>query len=627
MCGICGFFGETENSKAVLKKMMDKIAHRGPDDEGMYVDKLAAIGHRRLSIIDLNHGAQPMYNENGDIAIVFNGEIYNHLELRKDLIRKGHKFSNESDTECLVHGYEEYGTDLLMKLRGMFAFVIWDSKNKVMFGARDHFGIKPFYYTQTENHLVFASETKSILEFPEVKKEVNVEALEQYLSFQYSVLPETFFKGIYRLPAGHYMIYKDGTLTIERYFDPMMEPKESGNLEETVTEIENVVHDTVDAHMIADVEVGSLLSSGVDSSYVVSEFPGEKTFTVGFLDKESQYNEIRYAEGLVKELDKKNFSKNIDSDEYFDSIETVMYYMDEPLADPSCIALYFVDQLAAEQIKVVLSGEGADEFFGGYNIYHEPLSLKKYQKIPKAVRKGFAGIAKKMPDVKGRDFIIRGSKTVEERFIGNANMFSVEDREKILKTSLTHITPQEIVSTTYEKVKYLNDIAKMQYIDTNFWLQGDILLKADKMSMAHCLESRVPFLDVRVFEYAKTLPIDFRCDKQATKKAFRIAAKRHIPEATANKKKLGFPVPIRVWLKEDKYYNKVLSILTGEAAQKFFDTDILKQLMEEHKAGKADNSRRIWTVYVFLIWYKVYFETENFIPINQEWIENRIRRG
>lgn len=625
MCGICGFIGQTEDSKTVLKNMMDKIAHRGPDDEGMYVDKNAAIGHRRLSIIDLNHGAQPMYNETGDIAIVFNGEIYNHLELRKDLAQKGHKFSNASDTECLIHGYEEYGIGLLDKLRGMFAFVIWDSRTNTMFGARDHFGIKPFYYSMFNNNLIFASEIKSILEYPGLERKVNEEALEQYLSFQYSVLPETFFKGIYKLPAAHYMIYKEGELSIERYFDPMMEPRKTGNLERVVEDIEEVVHNTVDAHMIADVEVGSLLSSGVDSSYVVSEFPGEKTFTVGFLDKESPYNEIRYAEGLVEELGKKNFSKNIDSEEYFQSIPTVMYYMDEPLADPSCIALYFVDQLAAEQIKVVLSGEGADEFFGGYNIYHEPISLKGYQKLPKFIRKGLAAVAKNMPDVKGRDFIIRGSKTVEERFIGNANMFSVEDREKLLKTNLTHIAPKDIVASTYEKVKHLNDIAKMQYIDTNFWLQGDILLKADKMSMAHCLESRVPFLDVEVFKYAKTLPIDFRCNDEATKRAFRIAAKKHIPEKTANKKKLGFPVPIRVWLKEDKYYNQVLETLTSDVAKEYFNTDILVKLMEEHKAGKTDNSRRIWTVYVFLIWHKVYFEDENFEPVNNEWLEKRIK--
>ena len=625
MCGICGFIGEVKDSKNVLKKMMDKIAHRGPDDEGMYVDEYAALGHRRLSIIDLSHGAQPMYNETGDISIVFNGEIYNHLDIRKELIEKGHIFANDSDTECLIHAYEEYGTEMVQKLRGMFAFVIWDSKNKTAFCARDHFGIKPFYYANVNNTLVFSSEIKAILEFPGFKKEVNTDALEQYLSFQYSVLPECFFKGVYKLPAGHFMVLKNGEVQIERYFDPMMEPKESGDLEETVSKIEDVVHNTVDAHMIADVEVGSLLSSGVDSSYVVSEFPGTKTFTVGFLDKQSKYNEIRYAEGLVEELGKENYSKTIDSDEYFDSISTVMYYMDEPLADPSCIALYFVDQLAAKQIKVVLSGEGADEFFGGYNIYHEPLSLKGYQKIPKCIRKGLAKVASVMPDIKGRDFIIRGSKTVEERFIGNANMFSVKDREKLLKTHLTHKSPQEIVAPTYKKVAHLNDIAKMQYIDTNFWLQGDILLKADKMSMAHCLESRVPFLDVEVFKYAKTLPIDFRCNEEATKRAFRIAAKRHIPEKTANKKKLGFPVPIRVWLKEDKYYNKVLNTLTSDAAKKFFNTDSLIKLMEEHRAGKADNSRRIWTVYVFLVWYNVYFETEDFKPINSEWIKNRIK--
>lgn len=625
MCGICGFIGQTEDSKTVLKKMMDKIAHRGPDDEGMYLDKNAAIGHRRLSIIDLNHGAQPMYNETGDVAIVFNGEIYNHLELRNDLKTKGHKFSNESDTECLIHGYEEYGIELLNKLRGMFSFVIWDSRTNTMFGARDHFGIKPFYYSMFNDNLIFGSEIKAILEYPGFIRQVNEEALEQYLSFQYSVLPETFFKGIYKLPAAHYMIYKEGKLSIDRYFDPMMEPRKTANLERVVEDIEEVVHNTVDAHMIADVEVGSLLSSGVDSSYVVSEFPGEKTFTVGFLDKESQYNEIRYAESLVEELGKKNFSKNIDSEEYFSVIPSVMYYMDEPLADPSCIALYFVDQLAAKKIKVVLSGEGADEFFGGYNIYHEPISLKGYQKIPKFIRKGLAKIAKKMPDIKGRDFVIRGSKTVEERFIGNANMFCVEDREALLKTKLTHVTPQDIVASTYKKVNHLNDIAKMQYIDTNFWLQGDILLKADKMSMAHCLESRVPFLDVEVFKYAKTLPIDFRCNDEATKRAFRIAAKKHIPEKTADKKKLGFPVPIRVWLKEDKYYNQVLEILTSDVANKFFDTDILVKLMQEHKDGKADHSRRIWTVYVFLIWHKVYFENDNFEPINKKWLENRIK--
>ena len=612
MCGISGFIGNVANDKEeILIKMMDAIAHRGPDQAGTYVDDEAAFGFRRLSIIDLDHGMQPMFNEDKDIVIVFNGEIYNHRELREELISKGHVFANNADTEVLVHGYEEYGIELLYRLRGMFAFMIYDMKKKLFFGARDFFGIKPFYYTQTDSgNLVFCSEIKGILQFPGIERKVNEEALEQYMSFQYSVLPETFFKGIYKLPAGHYMIYKDGELNVERYFDPMQEPKKASkiSLEDTVFDIERLVSNSIDAHMIADVEVGSLLSSGVDSSYVVSEFPGKKTFTVGFLDKNSKYNEIPYAESLVKELGKENYSKNINSDEYFDSISKVMYYMDEPLADPSCIALYFVDELASKHLKVVLSGEGADEFFGGYNIYHEPISLRPFKFIPKFIKKPMGAIAKKLPNFKGKNFIIRGSKSVEERFIGNANMFSVEERSKLLKTNKTNIPPSQIVESCYAQVKGLNDIAKMQYVDINFWLQGDILLKADKMSMAHSLESRVPLVDIEVFDYTKKMPIDYRCNKKATKYAFRIAAKRHLPEATANKKKLGFPVPIRVWLKEEKYYNIVKKAFESKASKEFFDTDSIMKLLKDHKAGKADNSRKIWTIYVFLVWYKVYFE-------------------
>ena len=610
MCGIAGFSGNIDGNKnEILKKMTDKIAHRGPDQEGFYINDDVALGFRRLSIIDLNNGSQPMFNENKDIAIVFNGEIYNHLSLREELKNKGHIFANNSDTEVLVHGYEEYGVDLLYRLRGMFAFMIYDSKKKLMFGARDFFGIKPFYYAMPDDNLVFGSEIKSILEFPTVKKEVNEAALEQYLSFQYSVLEETFFKGIYRLPAGHYMIYKDGKLDVTRYFDPLMEPQKENQvqLSDTISDIEDLVHETVNTHMISDVEVGSLLSSGVDSSYVVSEFPGNKTFTVGFLDKSSKYNEIRYAESLTEELHKKNYSKNISSEEYFDVIPKVMYYMDEPLADPSCIALYFVDQLAASQLKVVLSGEGADEFFGGYNIYHEPISLRGFKLVPRFIKKPMAALVKKMPNFKGKNFIIRGSKSVEERFIGNANMFSVEEREKILNTKLTHKAPKDIVKDAYDRVKGLNDIAKMQYIDINFWLQGDILLKADKMSMAHSLESRVPFLDINVFDYTKKMPVNYRCNKKATKYAFRVAAKRHLPDATANKKKLGFPVPIRVWLKEDKYFNKVKEMFERDFVDEFFDTTLIVNLLEDHRAGKADNSRKIWTIYVFLVWYDVYF--------------------
>ncbi len=612
MCGFTGFIGYSEKSeeekRSILKNMSKLIEHRGPDQAGEFICENAALGFRRLSIIDLDNGSQPMFNEDHTIAIVYNGEIYNHLEIRKELIAKGHTFANNCDTECIIHGYEEYGYEVVKHLRGMFAFTIYDMRDNTVFCARDWFGIKPFYYMPTERGLIFGSEIKAILGFPGVPRTLNHAALEQYMSFQYSVLPETFFKGIFRLQAGHYMTYKKGRLEIVRYFDPKMTPAEESSvtLDKTVSDIEALVHETVDAHMIADVEVGSLLSSGVDSSYVVSEFPGNKTFTVGFLDKNSKYNEIGYAESLTAELSKKNYSKNITGDEYFDSIPQVMYYMDEPLADPACVALFFVDKLAAEKVKVVLSGEGADEFFGGYNIYHEPISLEKYQKLPKFLRKGMAGVVKNMPYFRGRSFIIRGSKDVSERFIGNANMFTVAEREALLKTGLTHVTPYELVKPYYDACEGLSDIAKMQYIDINFWLQGDILLKADKMSMAHSLESRVPFLDINVFNYTKNMPISYRVNDEATKRAFRIAAKKHMPAATANKKKLGFPVPIRVWLKEEKYYNRVKEEFLSDYAKEMFDTEGIVKLLEDHRAGKADNSRRIWTIYVFLVWYRIY---------------------
>lgn len=617
MCGFTGFIGfkekDIEDKKQILKKMMDMIIHRGPDSEGMFVNETAAMGFRRLSIIDLDNGSQPMFNETGDVVITFNGEIYNHLELREELVKRGHTFANKCDTEVIVHGYEEYGKEVVKKLRGMFAFVIYDMRNNCIFAARDWFGIKPFYYTKKKDGLIFSSEIKSILAFPGVERKLNEEALEQYMSFQYSVLPETFFKDIYKLPAGHTLTVENGLTKIDRYFDPLMctEVQKDRNYEDVVSEIGEIVHETVDTHMIADVEVGSLLSSGVDSSYVVSEFPGTKTYTVGFGDKDGKYNEIGYAEDLVKELGKENKSKNITADEYFDVIPKVMYYMDEPLADPSCVALYFVDKLAAEDIKVVLSGEGADEFFGGYNIYHEPLSLRGYQRLPRGLRKAAAAVVKNLPDFKGRDFLVRGSKSVEERFIGNANLFSVKEREKVLKTQLTHTTPQEIVKPYYDKCQGLNDIAKMQYIDINFWLQGDILLKADKMSMAHSLESRVPYLDIEVFKYAKNLPIDYRVKDNTTKRAFREAAKKKIPERTAEKKKLGFPVPIRVWLKEEKYFNKVEEMFISDSAKQLFDVAYLQKLLCDHKDGKADNSRKIWAVYVFLVWYEVYISGAN----------------
>lgn len=609
MCGFAGFTGDLDNREAILTNMMNKIIHRGPDSAGQHIDEKACLGFRRLSIIDLDCGSQPMYNETNDIVITFNGEIYNYQELRKELIEKGHTFRNNSDTEVLIHAYEEYGEDMLNRLRGMFAFVIWDSKKETLFGARDFFGIKPFYYTVIDGNIVFASEIKSILEYPLYNRALNETALENYLTFQYSVLDETFFKGIYKLMPAHFLTFHNGDLSIKRYWTPVFEPDESKSLEECINEIDNVMHDSVEHHKISDVEVGSFLSSGVDSSYVAAIFNGDKTFTVGF-DYE-KYNEISYAKSLSEKIKIENYSKLITTDEYWQSISKIQYQMDEPLADPSAIALYFVSQTAAKHVKVAMSGEGADEFFGGYNIYHEPFSLAPMQRLPRRLRRWLAAIAEKLPaHMKGRGYLIRAGKDLQERFIGNAFMFTEKERSKILRNPSGKYNHTELTKPYYDKVDGLDDVTKMQYIDMHFWLIGDILLKADKMSMAHSLEVRVPFLDKEVFEVARHIPTKYKVNKKNTKFAMRQAAGRYLPDMVAEKKKLGFPVPIRIWLCDDKYYNIVKEAFTCEAAKKYFNTDAIIALLDEHKAGRADNSRKIWTIYMFLVWYEEYFGKE-----------------
>ena len=609
MCGFVGFTGHLVGGDEILKNMMDTIIHRGPDSAGTHIDSDVSLGFRRLSIIDLDSGTQPMYNETNDIVIVFNGEIYNYQELKKDLIEKGHVFRNNSDTETLIHSYEEYGEAMLDRLRGMFAFVIWDGKKKKLFAARDFFGIKPFYYAIVDGQLVFASEIKSILEYTPYKKEINPLALENYLTFQYSVLPETFFKGIYKLMPSHCLTFENGELTIRRYWEPVFEPDENVTLEELTDKIDDAMQASIKRHKISDVEVGSFLSSGVDSSYVAACFKGDKTFTVGF--DYAKYNEIDYAKSLSEKIKIDNYSKLISTDEYWDIIPTVQYHMDEPLADPSAIALYFVSQTAAKHVKVSLSGEGADEFFGGYNIYREPFSLRPITRLPKGLRKALGACAAAIPfKIKGKNYLIRGSKDVEERFIGNAFLFNEKEREKLLKNPTGKYNHTELTKPYYDKVKNLDDTTKMQYIDIHFWLIGDILLKADKMSMAHSLEVRVPFLDRDVFDVARKVPLKYKVTKENTKFAMRQAAHRYLPDMVAEKKKLGFPVPIRIWLKEDKYYNTVKDAFTSPAAAEFFNVDEIVKLLDDHRNGKNDNSRKIWAIYMFLVWYKRYFETE-----------------
>ena len=644
MCGICGFTGAVEADLPILKAMCDVMAHRGPDGEGQYTDDGIALGHRRLSLIDLEGGNQPMVRATGDhasavtspalmpdgapcaspeaaaakgdYAIVFNGEIYNYRDLRAELEAEGWEFQTSSDTEVLLTGYLAWGEGVLDRLRGMFAFAIWNRASRELFCARDFFGIKPLYYTVQQGaagpQLIFASEIKCILEHPAYERALNEDALEQYLCFQFSALDETFFKGIFKLPPAHCMTVRaDGSLEMRRYWRPEYTFDEGRSREDTVEAIDAAMRESVRYHNVADVEVGSFLSSGIDSSYMAAclakENPAIKTFTVGFAEYEGERDEITWARELADELHIANSSKHIGEEEYWASLPRVQWHMDEPSADPSAVALYFVDQIAAEQVKAVLSGEGADEFFGGYRIYQTPFANAKLSWVPKGLLRGASKAARAL-GVRGANYLERASETPEDWYYTNANgvAFSPEERARLLKRPVQACSPQELIAPAYAEVSDLDETTRMQYVDLFFWLVGDILLKTDKMSMAHSLESRVPFLDKEVFNVSRTIPTPFKANGEQTKIALREAAERAIPKDWAQKEKLGFPVPMVDWLRQDRYYNQVKEWFTGDIAQQFFNTDELVRLLDEHRY-KIDRSRKIWIVYMFLMWYKIYF--------------------
>ncbi len=605
MCGIAGFAEKNNADKETLEKMMDVIIHRGPDGSGEYVDDTVALGHRRLSIIDLEGGKQPMENEDGTIVCIFNGEIYNYQPLRQQLQEQGHVFSTHSDTEVLLHGYEEWGEGMLNKLRGMFSFAIWDKKEQTLFCARDFFGIKPFYYYEKDGLLLFGSEIKSFLQHPKFEKKLNRSQLELYLTFQYSPGENTFFEGVKKLLPAHCLTWKDGKVSIRRYWQPEFEPQQGKNLEQWETEIENAMKDSVAAHKISDVEVGSFLSSGVDSSYMACLAKVDKTFTVGFANK--QYDETSYAQEFSQHIGVKNTAYRITPEEYWENLSKIQYHMDEPLADAASVALYFVNREAAKQVKVCLSGEGADEFFGGYNIYKEPFTVSWYDKIPLPIRRGIGAIAEMLPPIHGVNFLVRRSRPLSERYIGNTNLFTERQKKKLLKQYSGKVKPVDLAKPYFNHPSNGDAVTRMQYTDLHLWMVGDILLKADKMSMANSLELRVPFLDKEVFEVARKIPTEFRANRENTKIAMRGAALRSIPQKTADKKKLGFPVPVRAWLREEQYAGVVRKFFQSPQAEEFFDTAALEKMLSDHISGKRDNWRQIWCVFMFLVWYNEYF--------------------
>ena len=612
MCGFAGYINNyaTFDKMAVIKAMADRIVHRGPDDAHYYVDDDISLGFRRLSIIDLEGGRQPILNEDGSLVLLFNGEIYNYQSIREDLLKAGHVFKTKTDSEVILHGYEEYGKKVLDRLRGMFAFIIWNKQTKELFGARDIFGIKPFYYYKKDGEFLFGSEIKSFLSHPKFEKELDEDMIPLYLSYEYIPDERTIFKNVYKLPGAHCFTYKDGKLEVERYYHIRYNIEEDKSLEYWEDAITKELSESVAMHQISDVEVGCFLSSGVDSSYVVKEISKGtkkvKTFSVGY--EEEKYSELPYAQDFSSVIGVQNIANKVSADEFFDAVPEIQYFMDEPLPNPSEIPLYFLAKNARKYVKVVLSGEGADELFGGYPMYLAGGHFDRYaHKVPRPVRKALGTVARHAPSFKGRNFLIRGAMEPYQRFMRANYVFQSAERQKYLKRPIATKLPEEYSKRYFDEVPNLDEPTQLQYVDMHTWMIYDILLKADRMSMANSLELRVPFLDRKMLELSTRIPTRYRAANETTKIALRGAAIKQLPERTANKKKLGFPVPLNDWLREDKYYNKVKAAFQSDIAEKFFVTDELLRLLDDHKNGRALNMQKIWSFYTFILWYEQFF--------------------
>ncbi len=612
MCGFAGYIHNygTFDKEEVIHKMADRIKHRGPDDAHYYIDDGIALGFRRLSIIDLEGGRQPILNEDGSLVLLFNGEIYNYQELREELIKAGHVFTTKTDSETILHGYEEYGKKILDRLRGMFAFIIWNKNTKELFGARDIFGIKPFYYYKKGKEFMFGSEIKSFLSHPNFEKELDEDMIPLYLSYEYSPDERTIFKNVFKLPGAHCFTYKNGELKVERYYKIEYKIEDDKSLEYWEDAITKEFTESVSMHQIADVEVGCFLSSGVDSSYVVKEISKGtkkvKTFSVGY--EEEKYSELPYAQDFSNVIGVPNIANKVSADEFFDAVPEIQYYMDEPLPNPSEIPLYFLAKNARRYVKVVLSGEGADELFGGYPMYLAGGHFDHYShKVPRPVRKVLGTVAKHCPNFKGKNFLVRGAMEPYQRFMRANYVFQSAERQKFLKRPIASKVPEEYSKRYFDEVSNLDEPTQLQYVDMHTWMIYDILLKADRMSMANSLELRVPFLDKKMLELSTRIPSRYRAANETTKIALRGAAIKQLPERTANKKKLGFPVPLNDWLREDKYYNKVKAAFQSDIAEKFFVTSELIKLLDDHKNGKALNMQKIWSFYTFILWYEQFF--------------------
>ncbi|WP_173918142.1 asparagine synthase (glutamine-hydrolyzing) [Halobacillus sp. Marseille-Q1614] len=611
---MCGFIGILHNQgklsaqdRQLFVENNNWIKHRGPDDEGYYYDEHIALGFRRLSIIDIESGHQPFMFEDERFWMVFNGEIYNYVELRQQLIEKGYTFNTESDTEVIAVLFQDKKEEAFKDLRGMFSILIWDKQQKELYGARDPFGIKPLYYYETADEIAFASEKKSL---SESMNDVSPLALQHYLSYQYVPEPLTMTEGVHKVEPGHYFVKKPNEpLQMERYFHAAFQPTISDEARQ-IKRIQDVLFDSVDVHMRSDVPVGSFLSGGIDSSLIVSiarQFnPNIKTFSVGF--EREGYSEVDVAKETAAALNVENHDYLITADEYVSKLPKIMWHMDDPLADPACVPLYFVAREARKHVTVVLSGEGADELFGGYNIYREPESLKAFHSMPGLLKKALHQVARVLPEgVRGKSLLERGTTPLKDRYIGNAKMFEEADKQRLLTNYAKEYPYQSITKRMYETAHEYHPTHQMQYVDIHTWLRGDILLKADKMTMANSLELRVPFLDKEVFHVARELSVGSTIADGTTKSILRKAARGIVPDHVLDRKKLGFPVPIRHWLRNE-LYDWAKDLINSSPTDYLINKQFVRDLLEAHVQQRGDYSRKIWTVLMFMIWHQIYIE-------------------
>jgi len=549
--------------------------------------------------------------------MTFNGEIYNYLELRDELTAAGYTFNTGGDGEPIVVGYHHWGSDVVNHLRGMFGFVIWDTETRTMFAARDQFGIKPLYYATTGAGTVFASEKKSILEMAGaigLGLELDRRAIEHYVDLQYVPEPESLHAEIRRVESGSTVtLTPGGQVVSERYFKPHFRPAPvTRDTEQALYDrIARALEDSVEKHMRADVTVGSFLSGGIDSTAIAAlakrHNPNLLTFTTGF--EREGYSEVDVAAESAAAIGVEHIVKIVSPEEYAEAVPSIMWYLDDPVADPSLVPLYFVAREARKHVKVVLSGEGADELFGGYTIYKEPLSLAPFEKLPTSLNRGLNKLSRILPDgVKGKSLLERGTTPMEERYYGNARSFNFAQLQRVLPWATPEWDHREVTAPIYAASTDMDPVARMQNLDLFTWMRGDILVKADKMNMANSLELRVPFLDREVFEVAQTVPTDQKIAHGTTKYALRKAMEQIVPPHVLHRKKLGFPVPMRHWLAGDELYGWAQDTITESQTGDIFNKPQVLEMLKEHRDGVADHSRRLWTVLAFMVWHGIFVE-------------------